>query len=184
MDDLSDQAEFQFVVTYSAQELRTYRKVMAGRYARAQSEGTAFGILLAAILVLGLAVFAAFRFGLVDLSAVRPVLFTANFAFLTGVTGYYLVMRAYFRKFIRTDQRGGTWNYSFSRTGILYHSETIEVRLAWRAVNAIEDLGKMVVFRFGAQGIAIPSRVFADSAARTAFVTAASARIKAAANQI
>jgi hypothetical protein len=93
-------------------------------------------------------------------------------------------MRAYFRKFIRTDQRGGTWNYSFSRTGILYHSETIEVRLAWRAVNAIEDLGKMVVFRFGAQGIAIPSRVFADSAARTAFVTAASARIKAAANQI
>ena len=183
MDDASNQSEFHFTVTYNDKELRTYREVAAGRYARAQSEGTGFGVLLTAILVLGFVVFGAFKFRLFAPSAVRPVLITAYFAFLTGVTGYYFVMRAYFRKFIRTDQRGGTWNFSFTPTEISYRSEMIEVRLAWRAVNTVEDLGKMVVLRFGAQGIAIPSRVFSGDAARDAFVVAARTRIKAAAEK-
>ncbi|MGO8923594.1 MAG: hypothetical protein ACLQF4_11725 [Xanthobacteraceae bacterium] len=183
MDDASNQAEFYFVVSYRDQELRTYSKMMAGRYARAQSEGTAFGILLAAILLLGLVVFGAFKLGWVESSAVRPVLYTAYFAFLTGVSGYYFVTRAYFRKFIRTDQRGGTWNYSFTPTGICYRSETIEVQLAWRAVKAVEDLGRIVIVRFGAQGLTLPSRVFADDATRAAFTAAARAWIKAAAGK-
>jgi hypothetical protein len=183
LNDASNQAEFHFVVTYSDQELRTYSKIMAGRYARAQSEGTAFGILLAAILLLGLVVFGAFKLGWVEPSAVRPVLYTAYFAFLTGVSGYYFVMRAYFRKFIRTDQRGGTWNCSFTLAGIFYRSETIEVRLAWRAVTVVEDLGKIIIVRFGAQGITLPSRVFADDATRAAFAAAASAWIEAAAGK-
>ena len=96
MDDASNQAEFHFVVTYSDQELRTYSKMMAGRYAHAQNEGTAFGILLAAILLLGLAVLAAFQLGWVEPSAVRPVLHTAYFAFLTGAGGYYFVIAGAF----------------------------------------------------------------------------------------
>jgi hypothetical protein len=72
LDDASNQAEFHFVITYSDQELRTYSKMMAGRYARAQNEGTVFGILLAAILLLGLAVLVAFKLGWVEPSAVRP----------------------------------------------------------------------------------------------------------------
>jgi hypothetical protein len=183
LDDASNKSEFRFTVSYSDQELRTYGKVMAGRYARAQTEATAFGILLAAILILGLAVFGAIKFGLVAPSAVRPVLLTAYFSFTTGVAGYYFVMRGYFRKLIRTDQRGGTWNYSFEPAGIFYNSEFIEVRLAWRAVHAVEDLGKMVIFRFGAQGIAIPSRVFSSDAARAAFLAAATKRIKTAAEK-
>jgi hypothetical protein len=158
LDDVLNQAEFHFDVTYSDEELRTYQKIMAGRYARAQSEGTAFGILLGAILVLGLVVFGAFRLGLIGPAAVRPVLYTAYFAFLTGVTGYYLVMRAYFRKFIRTHQRGGTWNYSFTSAGIFYRNETIDVRVAWPEINAVEDLSKLIILRFGAQGITVPSR--------------------------
>jgi hypothetical protein len=55
-----------------------------------------------------------------------------------------------------------------------------QVRLAWRAINAVEDCGRMVLFVFGAQGIGIPSRVFNDNAARLAFVAAAAVRIKAA----
>jgi hypothetical protein len=157
---------------------------MAGRYARAQNEGTGFGILLAAILFLGLAVFGAFQLGFVEPSAVRPVLYTAYFAFLTGVVGYYFVMRAYFRKFLRTDLRGGTWNYTFASYGILYSSSNlIEVRLSWRAVSAVEDLGRLVIFRFGAQGVIIPSRVFRDNAARRAFVAATAAHIKTAAEK-
>jgi hypothetical protein len=181
LDDASNQSEFHFAVSYSDHELRTCSRMMAGRYARLQTEGTAFGLLFAAILVVGLAVLGAIKLGLVAPSAVLPVLLTAYFAFLTGVAGYYFVMRAYFRKFIRTYQRGGPWNYSFTPAGIFYNSETVEVRLAWRAVNAVEDLGKMIILRFGAQGIAIPPRVFADNATRASFVAAAAARIKAAA---
>jgi hypothetical protein len=181
LDDASDQSEFHFTVSYSDQELRRFSKMMAGRYARLQTEGTGFGILLAAILILGLAVFGALKLGLVAPSALRPVLFTAYFAFMTGVAGYYLVMRAYFYKFVQTYQRGGTWNYSFTPAGISYNSELVEARLAWRAAIAVEGLGKMIILRVGAQGIAIPSRVFSDDAMRAAFVVAARERIKAAA---
>ena len=92
-------------------------------------------------------------------------------------------LRAHFRKFIRTEQRGGTWNYSFTPTGICYQSETIEVRLAWRAVKAVEDLGKILIVRFGAQGLTVPSRVFADDATPAAFTAAVKASIKAAAEK-
>jgi hypothetical protein len=183
LDDASNQSKFHFTVSYTDQELRSFSKMMAGRYARLQTEGTALGILLTAILILGLAVLGAIEFGLVAPLAVRPVLLTANFAFMTGVAGYYFVMRAYFRKLIRTDQRGGTWNYSFTPAGIFYNSALIEVRMAWRAVNAVEDLGTMIILRLGAQGIAIPPRVFSDDAARAAFVAAAAAHIKAAAEK-
>jgi hypothetical protein len=59
----------------------------------------------------------------------------------------------------------------------------IEVRLSWRAVSAVEDLGRLVIFRFGAQGVIIPSRVFRDNAARRAFVAATAAHIKTAAEK-
>ena len=182
MNDAPNQSEFQFVVTYDEKELRAYHKLMAGRYARLQSEGTGYGILLAAVLVLGLAVFGAFKLGFIEPSAVRPVLYTAYFAFFTGVVGYYFVMRAYVRKFLRTDRRGGTWNYVFTPYGILYSSSNlIDVRLSWRAVRAVEDLGRLLFFRFGAQGLVIPSRVFANDAARLASRSAVSAWIKTAA---
>jgi hypothetical protein len=113
LNDASNRSEFHFTVIYTDKELRTYRKVAAGRYARAQSESTAFGLLLAAILAVGLAVLAAFRLGLIEPSSLRAVLIAAYFAFTAGVAGYYFVMLNYFRKFLRTDQRGGTWNYSF-----------------------------------------------------------------------
>src|SRR5207248_2609784 len=110
------------------------------------------------------------------------VLYTAYFAFLTGVVGYYFVMRAYFRKFLRTDLRGGTWNYTFTPYGILYSSSNlIDVRLSWRAVSAVEDLSRLLIFRFGAQGLVIPSRVFENDATRFGFLSAVSAWIKAAA---
>jgi hypothetical protein len=168
-----------FTVTYTDRELRIFHKVMARRYARAQTEGTGFGILLAAIIVLGFVVFAAFKLNLIAPVAVRPVLFTAYFAFMTGVGGYYFIIRAYFRKLLRIDRRGGTWQFAFDDAGILYKTATIEVRLLWPAVDAIEDFGRMVALRFGAQGISIPSRAFANDEARAAFVRAAAERIKA-----
>jgi len=70
---------------------------------------------------------------------------------------------------------------AFGDDGILYKNETIDVRLKWRAIDAVEDLGWIVLFRYGQQNVFIPSRVFSDDAARQAFVAATAARIKAAA---
>jgi hypothetical protein len=182
--DVSERLRTQFTVTYSDHELRAYDRLMAERYARAQSEGTGFALLLAAILVLGLVILAAFKLQLIDAAAIRPVLLAAYFAFLAGITGYYLVMRAYFRKYFRTMPRGRPWFFCFDDTGIRYRTENIEVRLGWRAVESIQDFGTMVAVRFDGQAIRIPSRVFADDAARSDFIAAARALTKAASEKV
>jgi hypothetical protein len=55
------------------------------------------------------------------------------------------------------------------------------LRLAWKALDAVDDLGWMVLFRYCRGHVAIPSRVFSDDAARAAFVATTPERIKAAA---
>jgi hypothetical protein len=139
---------------------------------------------LAAILALGLAVLGTFKLGLIAPSIVQPVLLTAYVAFLAGMASYYFAVRWHFRKFYRADARRGSWSFCFDEYGILDKSQTTDVRLAWRAISAVEDCGRMVLFLFGAQGIGIPSRVFNNNAARVAFVAVVAARIKAAAEMI
>jgi hypothetical protein len=39
----------------------------------------------------------------------------------------------------------------------------------------VEDLGLIVLFRYGQQNVVIPSRIFPDDAERVAFLTAAAA---------
>jgi hypothetical protein len=57
----------------------------------------------------------------------------------------------------------------------------MEVRFSWRAVQSVDDLGAIVLFRCGNHAVFVPARTFADDAARKDFVAAAAARIKAAA---
>ncbi len=181
MSDASDQLPIHFDITYTDDDVRAYRKSMAARSAHGQNQGTAFGMSLAAILALGLAMLGTFKLGLIAPSIVQPVLLTAYVAFLAGMASYYFAVRWHFRKFYGADARRGAWKFSFDEAGIFYKNQNTEVRLAWRAINAVEDRGRMVLFHFGAQRIGIPARVFNDNAARLAFVAAASARIKAAA---
>jgi hypothetical protein len=177
LNDASVQWPFRFNITFSEDELRTYRKVMAARHARGKNQGTFYGIMLA----VGLVVFAAFKLGWIESTAIRPVLFTAYFAFVAGAGSYYFAVRHYFRKFYRADARTEPWDFSFDDAGVTYKSETTEVRLLWRALDSVDDLDPIVLFLFRGQGIGIPSRLFADAAARASFVTATRARIKAAA---
>jgi hypothetical protein len=115
-------------------------------------------------------------------TTMRPVLFTTYAAFILGGASYYLFIRQHFRKLTRADRwRGKPWNWSFDKTGVRYSCVTTDVRLAWSALDAVEDLGTAVFFRMGWHALCIPSRVFGDNAARASFVAAASARIKAAA---
>jgi hypothetical protein len=75
LNDPSEQWPFRFNITFSEDELRTYRKVMAARHAGGKNQGTVYGIMLAGILVFGLVVFGAFKLGWIESAAIRPVLF-------------------------------------------------------------------------------------------------------------
>jgi hypothetical protein len=177
LNDVSNQWPFHCTVTYSDDELRAYRKIVAARYARGDDWGWIFAIPFIGLVVLG-----AFKLGLVTPTTMRPVLFTTYAAFILGGASYYLFIRQHFRKLTRADRwRGKPWNWSFDKTGVRYSCVTTDVRLAWSALDAVEDLGTAVFFRMGWHALCIPSRVFGDNAARASFVAAASARIKAAA---
>jgi hypothetical protein len=180
LNDASDQWPFQFAINYTEDEQRIFRKMVAARHARMKDEATVFVIMVAGILAFGLAALGAFKLGWIDSSSIRPVLFTAYFAFVAGAGCYYFAMRHYFRRFFREDART-EWHFLFDDVGIAYESDAMEVRMKWRALEGAEDRGRMVLFLFNGRGIGIPSRIFSDNTARVAFVAAARARIKAAA---
>jgi len=170
-----------FTIAYSDDEVWRFRKFMAARYARADNSGTFFGMLVLVILAIGLVGLGAFKLGLVEPAAFRPVLFTAYAAFATGAASYWLAIRQHFRAIFRRSARGGrTWDYAFGDSGILYKNDTTETRVAWRGVQSVEDFGWAVMFQSGEQALFIPSRVFPDAAARAEFVVAAAQRIRAA----
>jgi hypothetical protein len=179
LNDTSDQWPLQFTINYTEDEQRLFRKIMAARHARMNNEGTVFGIMVGGILVLGLAALGAFKLGWIGSAAIRPVLFTAYFAFVAGAGCYYFPMRHYFRRFFREDARA-KWAFLFDDAGIAYNSETMDVRMKWRALEGVEDWGGMILLLFNGRGIGIPSRIFSDDTARVDFVAAASARVKAA----
>jgi hypothetical protein len=68
--DASDQTHF--AVTYSDNELRAYGKLIAKRRARDLDGQTFFGMLMAAILAIGLAGLVAFKLGWIEATTVPP----------------------------------------------------------------------------------------------------------------
>ncbi|HZC55814.1 MAG TPA: YcxB family protein [Xanthobacteraceae bacterium] len=94
------------------------------------------------------------------------MLVAAYAAFTAGYFSYWGMLRRYYRKFHRSSMRRGPWNYSFGPDGIVYKSETVEVRYGWRGVEAVEDLGRIVLFSCDERAIYIPAHMFADTAAR------------------
>jgi hypothetical protein len=174
MNDGPDRWPFQFVFVYSDNELRTLNKIVAARYARGW--GWIF-----AIPPLGLVVLGAFKLDLVTPVTLVPVLISTYAAFIVGAASYYLYIRQYFRRIARNERwQGKTWNWSFDETGIHYRCEITDTWLALGALDAVEDLGRLVLFRMGRRALCIPARVFADDATRVSFVAAASARVETA----
>ncbi len=179
MTDASDATHFS--VTYTEAELRDAGRLIAKRQAHAESDYTFFGMMFAVPLAIGFAVYGAFGLGLMAGAAVPGALAAAYIAFVAGWLSYWLWIRSYYRKQMRTERYLGPWNYVFDDTGIRYTSETTEVRCTWLGVERVEDLGRFVLFRCGTHRVFIPAREFADNAARLAFAAACAARIKAAA---
>jgi hypothetical protein len=159
MNDISSQWPFCFAITYTVGEQRIFRKVMAARHAWVGY--TVWAVVLGPPLVIGLVVLGGFELGSELVHRLRGI---------HRGHGQLLFLLAPL-----------LWNFLFDDTGIAYKSEKMEVRLTWRVLDSVEDLDRIVLFLFNGRGISIPRRVFADDAARAAFVAGAAARIKAAA---
>jgi hypothetical protein len=178
--DASDQTHF--AITYTHDELTSIGKLIAARQARANNDNTFFGLVFAVPLVIGFAVYGAFTLGLIARDAVPAALAAAFVAFPAGWVTYWWLLRRHYRTRAwrrRVAMQLGPWNYAFGEDGISYTSDNILVQLKWRAIDTIDDLGRIVLLRFGDQNIFIPGRMFADNAARKAFAATCAARIKA-----
>ena len=179
MSDVSDASHFS--VTYSDDEIRTYGRLIAKRNGRGQNDNTFFSFVIFAPLAIGFAVFGAFKLGVVTATAVQPMLVAAYIAFVAGWFSYSRLVLRHFRRTNPTATLRGPWDYSFDADGVGYTGETTTVRITWRGVQWVEDMGVIVLFRCQNHFVFIPVRMFADVAARKAFVAASAARIKAAA---
>jgi hypothetical protein len=176
--DTSDATHFS--VTYTEAELRDVGRLIAKKQARAGSNNTFFGMVFAVPLAIGFAVYAAFDLGLIPRAAVPAALGAAYIAFAAGWLSYGFWVRSFYRKHTRLPQILGPWNYVFDDSGVVYKSETTEVRFTWRGVNSVDDLGRIVLLLCGSHWVFIPARMFADNASRAAFAAACAARMKAA----
>jgi hypothetical protein len=177
LNDISNPWPFHFKIAYTEDEQRIFRKAIAARHA--WGGGTVWALAIGAPLAIGLVALGAFALGFVTVVTLPSVLCTAYVAFAAGITSYYFFLRGYFRKFYREDAHA-TWNFSFDDSGVAYNSEQMEVRLAWRTLDCVEDRGSLVLLLFKGRGIGIPPRIFSNDTARAAFALEVAARIKAA----
>jgi hypothetical protein len=181
MNGASTEWPRQFVISYGEDELVVFCKSIAARIARGQNKIITFGVPLAVLFAFGLLVLGFVQLGVIDASTLAPALYVTCLAFVIGIASYYLAVLHDIHAFLRTYLLAGTWHYRFADDAIFYRSENKETRLAWHAINAVEDFGSLVMFRLNWRHVlVIPARIFADDADRANFVAIAAARIKAA----
>jgi hypothetical protein len=172
--------------TYTEAELWASQRIAAARQERGASEGSFWGWLAVLEFGVGFVVLAAYYAGLVQPPEMRAVLFTAYVAFTAGVVAYGCVIYLHYRQLARdsyrqTGQEGKRWELSFDAAGLAMRSETTDTRVAWRAVNAIEQRDGLVLIWFDQlQPVPIPAWTFRDDGERARFITMIAGRIGAA----
>jgi hypothetical protein len=170
-----------FTVTFGDDELRACHSLLARRYTRRDDALTYWGLLYVTILAIGLATFGAFELGLIETTALKPVLLTAYASSFAGAMSYWYAVHRHNRAFYRNYARARrTWHYCFDDSGISYKNDAWQVHLLWRGVDSVEDLGWGVMLHTGEQVVLVPVRAFSDTTTRTTFVAASAARIEAA----
>jgi hypothetical protein len=171
--------------TYLKGEAAGFRKLTGLRIARVLPWNSFWIVIVATIFVIGLAVLAAQKTGLIDAFDVPAVLFTAYLAFGCGAWLFMTLFRRRQHQLYRaTEAAAGdlTWEATFDDAGMTWKSELRETRVAWRVVTSIESWRGCVMIWLGpTENFCLPARIFPDNAALHAFMTAVQARIKSAA---
>jgi hypothetical protein len=169
------------IFTYQDGELNRFRK-QAGRSFYGGNESYSWwGLLLAMIVVIGLAVLAAQKSGLITRSQVPAMLIAAYVAYSCGTALTMLFYRRWRRQFERAYESEKTETerrVTVSAAGVAYNSENYDLQMTWKVVKSIEaPPGVVIIWLRGFQFMPIPARVFSDDAARRTFIASVRAYI-------
>jgi hypothetical protein len=176
-----------FTFTYRKGEPARFRELNGLRISRVLPWNLFWIVVIAMIFVIGLAVLAAQKAGLIDAFDVSPVLLTAYLAFGCGAWVFMRLFRRRQRQVGRAAEAAVqpsdmTLEVTFSDAGMGWKSDSVEVRVAWRAATSIECWRGCVMIWLGpTQSFNIPARIFPDDTALRAFMMAVRARIDSAA---
>jgi YcxB-like protein len=171
--------------TYREDEIAAYSRLVAARE-EPDSNYTFVGVVILAVFLIGLAVFAAHQTGLIPAAYARSVLITAYVAFFAGAAalhGWWILrFRQVARKISAASKQTETdYEVVCDASGVTWRSPKTEARVAWGSIERVVRYEPLVVLWVDiTQGLAIPTRAFADDEARQAFVAAVAARIAAA----
>jgi YcxB-like protein len=144
-----------------------------------------FWIVLGAMFfVIGFAVLGVQKTGRISVAEAPDVLLAAYVAYAFGAGLATLLAFRRLRRIARTAEElaGVPWEVSLADTGMVWKSDISETRLSWRAVKSIEAWREgVLIWVVQRRAFIIPSRIFADSQARQAFIAAVQAHIDRAA---
>lgn len=169
------------VFAYRQGELTRCSRLAARSLSRAVPWYSFWIVLGAMVFVIGFAVLGVQKTGRISAAEVPDVLLAAYVAFAFGAgLATLLVYRRLWRIARAAEELAGVqWEVMLADAGIVWKSDIIETCVSWRAVKSIEAWREGVLIRVvQGRALIIPSRIFADNAARQAFVTAVQTEIE------
>jgi hypothetical protein len=169
------------VFAYRQGEL-TRSSRLAGRSLSRIMPWYSFWIVLGAMFfVIGFAVLGVQKTGRISVAEAPDVLLAAYIAYAFGAGLASLLAFRRLRRIARTAEElaGVQWEVTLADAGIVWKSGITETWMSWRAVKSIEVWREgVLIWVVQKRAFIIPSRIFADIAARQAFVTAVQTEIE------
>ena len=137
-------------------------------------------VLVGMFFVIGFAVLGAQKWGRISAAEVPAVLFAAYLAYGCGAASTTLVIFRRLRQITNAAEEiaGITWKVTFSDAGMVWTSEILETSVSWRAIKSVEAWRDgVLMWLVQWRCLVVPTRVFADAAARRTFIAAVQAQI-------
>jgi hypothetical protein len=137
-------------------------------------------VLFGMFFVIGIAVLGAQKWGRISAAEVPAVLFAAYVAYGCGAALSALLIFRRLRQIVNAAEEiaGITWEVTFSDAGTVWTSEILETRVSWRAIKSVEAWrDDVLIWLVQRRCLVVPSRVFADAAARRTFIAAVQGQI-------
>lgn len=179
---MTGQAGAHFVFEINEDDDQIYQKLNYRDLRRYFDRRILKGIPLAVFLCLVVILSVACVYDLLPLSALLCAEGAYLVAYLTAVFASNAALsrlwKNVFREIPAANQR---FDYAFDDDGIVVKSGLRESRMPWSEIFDVRDALSIVIVRYRpGQGFFVPYRAFGHDAARTAFVTWATARVDAA----
>jgi hypothetical protein len=177
--EASDHTGYRYVFKIGDAESRQYAKLLVRNQRPFIRRSISKGVPLLAFAVLILATIAFEPYP--DLTLTAIIAFAVGyFSLMVAVIWASRVLQ---RDLFKAAQSSRVqFECEFGDAGIMVKKGSIETRMTWDAISAVQDAEPIVALWYDAtQGFLIPGRLFSDPAARAAFVTWATERVKAAA---